>query len=453
MNEDYPIVAIIGRPNVGKSTLFNRLIGRRRAIIDPTPGVTRDILFDDMNINGKNITLIDTGGLTESDDVFNKLVQEKTKNAIEYADLIIFLCEYGNSAPIEKEYLSLVRKSSKKALLVINKCDSYERDLMIGDFYEYGLGEPIAISSTHNRNIDILLEKIIEYLPYENKSYNNQENSNDTKEEVFEKEKNLIRIAILGKPNVGKSSLLNRILGKEYSIVSHIPGTTRDVIEGFFQFSKRNFAILDTAGIRRKNKVKENIEYYSVNRALKAIEHSDIIFLLIDSLEQLSEQDKKITDQIIKHGKPLILVLTKSDLTNNTVDTFKKLSENLRFKFPIINFVPIEFTSSVKGTGIKLLLKNAIKIYDNSKIKITTSKLNDFIHKVVREYSPSSKKGVLKVYYGVQSSVNPAEFIFFINKKRLIANNYKQYIINKLRKEFSYEGIPIKIIFREKNKK
>lgn len=437
-----PIVAILGRPNVGKSTLFNRFIKTRKAIIDPTPGVTRDILKGEMELNGLVIELYDTGGLTDEGDALNPYIQENSRRALEASDLILFLVEAGNPLPIEEEYIELVRKLHKPCVIVVNKCDSPEKDIYMTDYYNYGLGEPIPISAAHNRNIDVLEEvifaKLEHHLPPE--EYEEEEEQIDQR----------IKVAIIGKPNVGKSSLLNTIVGKKRSIVSPLAGTTRDTVDEEFIYKEKEFLLLDTAGIRKKSKVHEDLEYYSVNRAIKTIERSDVTLLVLDAVDELSEQDKKIVDQIVKHGKGLIVLLNKWDLKSNEKGTVEKVKENILFKFPHIQYAPFLPVSALTGKGIEKVLDLAVSIYDQLHIKITTAQLNKFVQDVVKRYAPSSKKGMLKIYYGVQTGCAPVEFIFFLNKKNLITDNYKQYIINRLRQTFHFNGVPIKIIFKTK---
>ncbi|HOJ64374.1 MAG TPA: ribosome biogenesis GTPase Der [Spirochaetota bacterium] len=437
---EIPVVSIIGRPNVGKSTLFNRLIGKKKAIIDPTPGVTRDFIKEDFTIEDKVITLIDTGGLTDSDDPLDLIVQKKTYEAIDNSDLIIFLVEYNTPLPIEKEYAKYLLEKNKRVILAINKCDTIDKDNNIFDFYEYGLNNIITISAAHNRNIELLKEKILNLLDIEKYNFSKQEKEKDPP----------IKIAIIGKPNVGKSSLLNKIIGKERSIVSEIPGTTRDIIDEKFIFNNREFIIIDTAGIRKKSKVKDDVEYYSVNRAIKAIEQADVTLLVIDAECNISEQDKKITDQIVKNGKGLIILLNKWDKEEQSKENLNKKMNLLRFKFPLVSYAPIIPTSAKTGFGIVNILKKAIFVYSEMNKKIATSELNKFIEKCIKKYSPSSKDGHIKIYYGTQTSNNPVEFVFFINKKKLLTENYKQYIINKFRETFGFEGVPIKINFRDK---
>ncbi|MBR2317671.1 MAG: ribosome biogenesis GTPase Der [Spirochaetales bacterium] len=448
-----PVISILGRPNVGKSTLFNRLTKTKKAIIDDTPGVTRDVLKQEFLLGENEISVIlqDTGGLTDEGDILNPLVQKKSVEALKTSDLILFMVEAKNVLPIEEEFINMIRKSGKPAIIIMNKSDSLDKDIYIHDFHQYGLGEPLPISAAHNRNIDELLEMIEAKLQL-NIEEEDEDDSNEETEtsEAKEQDESLIKIAIVGKPNVGKSSLLNKITQKERSIVSNIPGTTRDIIDESITYKNHEFRFLDTAGIRKKSKVSEDIEYYSVNRSIKAINDADITLLVIDSLEDVSEQDKKITDQIVKNGKGLIVLFNKMDLYDNSEEAIKKRREILEFKFPQISYAPTLAISAVTGKGIGSLLEKILLVKGNLNRKITTSKLNAFIQDVVKRYQPSSKKGVLRISYGVQSSIAPVEFIFFLNNTSLISDNYRQYISNRLREYFHYEGVPIKIIYKEK---
>lgn len=448
-----PVISILGRPNVGKSTLFNRLTKTKKAIIDDTPGVTRDVLKQEFLLGENEIPVIlqDTGGLTDEGDILNPLVQKKSVEALKTSDLILFMVEAKNVLPIEEEFINMIRKSGKPAIIIMNKSDSLDKDIYIHDFHQYGLGEPLPISAAHNRNIDELLEMIEAKLQL-NIEEDDEDASNEETEtsEAKEQDESLIKIAIVGKPNVGKSSLLNKITQKERSIVSNIPGTTRDIIDESITYKNHEFRFLDTAGIRKKSKVSEDIEYYSVNRSIKAINDADITLLVIDSLEDVSEQDKKITDQIVKNGKGLIVLFNKMDLYDNSEEAIKKRREILEFKFPQISYAPTLAISAVTGKGIGSLLEKILLVKGNLNRKITTSKLNAFIQDVVKRYQPSSKKGVLRISYGVQSSIAPVEFIFFLNNTSLISDNYRQYISNRLREYFHYEGVPIKIIYKEK---
>ncbi len=446
-----PVISILGRPNVGKSTLFNRLTRTKKAIIDDTPGVTRDILKQEFLLGERQIPVIlqDTGGLTDEGDILNPLVQKKSIEALKTSDLILFMVEAKNVLPIEEEFINLVRKSGKPAIIIMNKSDSLDKDIYIHDFHQYGLGEPLPISAAHNRNIDELLEEIEKKLQLPIEVDTDTAEANEA-ESTSEQNDLLIKIAIVGKPNVGKSSLLNKITQKERSIVSNIPGTTRDIIDESITYKNHEFRFLDTAGIRKKSKVSEDIEYYSVNRSIKAINEADITLLVIDSLEDVSEQDKKITDQIVKNGKGLIVLFNKMDLYDNSEEAIKKRREILEFKFPQIGYAPTLAVSAATGKGIGSLLEKILLVKGNLNRKITTSKLNAFIQDVVKRYQPSSKKGVLRISYGVQTSVAPVEFIFFLNNTSLISDNYRQYISNRLREYFHYEGVPIKIIYKEK---
>jgi GTP-binding protein len=442
MLDNLPVVAVIGRPNVGKSTLYNRLVRKRQAIIDPTPGVTRDLLYGTVEWDDISFIVIDSGGLTDETDEINKYVQDKSRFAIDDSDLVLFMVEAGKPLPIEEEYLDMVRRSGKPCIIVMNKSDSPEKDVHIHDYYKYGLGEPVPISATHNRNIETVMHMIADKLP-----------AVKHEEKELEVNVNRLSMAILGKPNVGKSSLLNKLLHDERSIVSSIPGTTRDVVDGYFEFDERVIHVLDTAGIRRKKKVFEDIEYYSVNRAIKTIEDADVVLLLIDSTEELSDQDKKIADLIVKQGKGLVLVMNKWDLQNQNEKELRKKSDRLRFKFPVLHYVPIHAISAKTGTGIKALVKTVISIYDQINMKISTADLNRFIKSAMEANPPKYNRGFLKIYYCVQTSSAPIEFVFFINKKRLMTSNYKQYLVNRFRDEFGFTGIPITVNFKDKKRK
>ncbi len=444
-------ISILGRPNVGKSTLFNRLIGNRRAIIDGTPGVTRDVIRAEFTIDEFKITLQDTGGLTDEGDFLNPLIQKKSLEALKQSDIVIFMVEARNILPIEEEFIKLLRKADKDTVIIMNKSDSPDKDIFVHDFHKYGLGEPLPISASHNRNIEELLEILTEKIK--------KLTVNDIKEEVLPAEEDVlaaerlkeIKIAIVGKPNVGKSSLLNKITGVDRSIVSNIPGTTRDIIDENLDYKGYKLTFLDTAGIRRKSRVVEDIEYYSVNRSIKAIIEADVTLLVIDSLEDISVQDKKITDQIVKNGKGLIVIYNKIDLfEENFEKSINEKKENFSFNFPQISYAPMIATSALSGKGIHTVLETIINIKKNLNRKLSTSELNNFIQEVIRKYSPSSKQGILRIFYGVQTSISPVEFKFFLNKTSLMNESYKSYMSNKLRQYFKYDGVPIKIVYKNK---
>ncbi len=379
-------IALIGRPNVGKSTLFNRLIRKRKSIIDPTPGVTRDLISEHIQIEGVDFILTDTGGLTDEKLELNELVQKKTMEAVSSVDLILFLVEAAMPLPIESEFASLIRKTAKPVIVVMNKSDSPEKDYHNSEYFKFGFGEAVSISAAHNRNIDELIEKIFEKLDIK---INTEIIENDR---VYD---NSIRFAIVGKPNVGKSSLLNKIVKKDRSIVSEIAGTTRDVVDEDIEFDGNKMTVLDTAGIRRKSKVSEDVEYYSVNRAIRTIEKATVVLLLLDSLEEVSEQDKKIAELALKNGKGLIIALNKWDLLKETEPDFEKKKDRLLFKFPRASFVPVLRLSAKTGEGIITLLKKVVEISLELNKRISTSHLNDFIQKVIKQHAPSSRKGIL----------------------------------------------------------
>ena len=361
-----PTVILIGRQNVGKSTLFNSLIKNKKAIVDSTPGVTRDSVYGDIKLDNKKIRIIDTGGISDENNELNKSVQKKREEAEFLADIILFIVEAGNFIPEDIEFSKKIRKLNKKVFVIVNKCDTPEKDDFINDFYKLGFKEVIPVSASQNRNINFISEKIIE------------EFSNSETIKTENEDNNYIKISILGKPNVGKSSLLNKITGKNRSIVSKMPGTTRDIIDEEVLIEDQKFLILDTAGIRRKTKVNENVEYYSVNRAIKSIEMSDIVYLVIDSTEEISTQDKKIAGQIINKGKGIIVVLNKWDLANKSNAKIKDKTEMLLFKFPQIDYVPIVPVSSLTGEGIKKLLTATISIFTELQKTVDTSDKIDY---------------------------------------------------------------------------
>lgn len=441
---DYlPRVVIAGRPNVGKSTLFNRLAGKRRAITDPTPGVTRDAVDESCEIAGREVILTDTGGYKlEHDDFFDPLVAKRSVDTIKTASLILFLVDPEEMTGEDESMVDILRPYSDKLILVVNKIDHPEKEDLLWNYYSLGFEHVLAVSATHNRGLGALKSLIVKKLA---------ENPGKSGEGWALPD---LTLTILGKPNAGKSTLLNRLTGNDLSIVSPIPGTTRDIVEGWFEFQGKRIRLLDTAGIRKKRKVSENVEYYSVNRAISAIEESDVVLLLIDSIEGLSDQDKKIAAQIVKHGKGVVLVLNKWDL-NETGDVAaeKKAIGDIRFFFPILSFAPVSLISAQEGSGIKALLKKSMKINDQLKKRIETSKLNEALEEWV-DYNPppSVDNKSYKVKYLTQVSTEPLKFLLFVNHKKSFPQAYSRYIMNQLRKEFGFENVPIDMEIRKSGK-
>jgi GTPase len=435
-----PVVVLAGRPNVGKSTLFNRLLHKRRAITDPTPGVTRDSVEADCFIGDKPFRLVDTGGFKlshENTDAFSsldKIVVEKTLATIKKADLIILLLEAGEITSEDEEFISLLRPYRGKLIAAVNKTEGGRHQADAWNVLTFGFEKVFMISAEHGDNIGELEQEIIKKLDF------------SEVEEADEEQNSTIRIALLGKPNTGKSTLSNRLTSTNASIVSEIPGTTRDTVEGSFSWKSRNFIILDTAGIRRKSKVTENIEYYSVNRAIKTINETDIVILMIDAEEGLSEQDKKIAALAHDKGRGIIMALNKWDIMPQQKNTFKTASDRIHFLFGQMEYAPIIPVSAKNGTGVDNLLNTIIKMHKQLNLRIGTAQLNQSLEKWLAEHPPpSGPQTYFKIKYAVQKSANPVKFIFFTSRTRAVNEAYISYLRNKIRSELGFSLIPILI--------
>jgi GTP-binding protein len=463
-----PLVAIVGRPNVGKSTFFNRMIGERVAIVEDLPGTTRDRLYGDTEWNGRVFTLIDTGGLEFGDipvgqvglngqpgDLMNH-VQAQAELAIEEADMIVLLVDARTGiTAADEEVAALLRRSAKPVILAANKADNAARRLDAVEFYSLGLGEPIPISSLQGTGTGDLLDRIVEELP-------------EPDEEGEEAEDETPRIAIVGRPNVGKSSLLNAILGMPRSIVSDIPGTTRDSIDTSFEFKGQKLRLIDTAGIRRRGRVGPGIEKFSVLRSERAIDRCDIALMLIDASEGLTAQDTHIAGLIDEQAKGVIVVVNKWDLAQEqhrneregkyadpdqeiqSAERYRKqLAEDLKF----IPYAPILFASAKTGYHVQSILEAILNIAQMRYLRIPTAKLNETIQEAVRRHSPTVfKNKVLKIYYATQARVNPPTFIFFVNDTEAVHFAYTRYLENRLREAFSFRGTAIRLQFRPRSK-
>lgn len=438
-NKILPKVVVVGRPNVGKSTLFNRFLRERKAITDPTPGVTRDPIESPCIIGNRELILIDTGGFKlERDDDFDELVSEKAVEMIGEGDLILFLMDVMDVTPEDEAFIELLRPYEEKVIVVANKVDTVEKENEVWNLYSYGFSSVIGISAEHNRNIYELEEAIesrLEFVDIEGKALPNNPD---------------IKITILGKPNAGKSTLANALTKSANSLVSDIAGTTRDVVQGHFAYGDFDFQILDTAGIRRKNKVKEDVEYYSVNRAIKSIEDADIVYLLMDVEEGLTEQDKKIATQIIKHGKGVLLVLNKWDLMTDMGNEFKAVEDRVRFLFPVLNFAPVLSISALKKRGFRELLNKTVELHKELEKRVDTNSLN----KALAEWqdfnpAPIVKGKSLKCRYLTQVSVAPLKFVLFVNREKNFPEFYSRYILNQIRKEFGFKNVPIDLEIKE----
>jgi len=429
--QNLPVVVLAGRPNVGKSTLFNRLLHKRKAITSPIPGVTRDPVEADCLIDGKPLRLVDTGGfkLAESEGI-DKLVVEKTLAVIKKAALIVLILEAGEITSEDEEFIGLLRPYRKKLIIAINKTEGGRRQADSWNVLAYGFEKIFMISAEHGDNIGELEQEIIKRLDF-SKIEDVGQSSN-------------IRIALLGKPNTGKSTLSNRLTATNASIVSEVPGTTRDTIEGSFCWKSRSFIILDTAGIRRKAKVNEDIEYYSVNRAIKTISEADIVVLMIDAVEGFSEQDKKIAALVHDKGKGIIMALNKWDAMPQQKNTFKTISDRIRFLFGQMEYAPIIPVSAKDGSGVDKLLSTIITMYSQLNIRIGTGQLNQALERWLLEYPPpSGPQTRFKIKYAVQKSANPVHFILFASRSRAVSNAYVSYLRNKIRKELGFSMIPV----------
>ena len=439
-----PIVALVGSPNVGKSTLFNRLTHSRRSITSPLRGVTRDIIEKDCSINGYEVTLVDTGGIkAEHDDSIDKLVKERSQSVIKSADVILLLLDAKHVNAEDEEVISDLRAYRDKTIMVINNLDSDEDDNQLWNFYSYGFERIVGISANHDRGIDDLKEHIISLI---HTSF--VEGDDETQD--IEKDDTTITISIMGKPNAGKSTLTNALLKKDVSLVSPIPGTTRDTVTGSTSRFGFNLSLIDTAGIRRKGKVTEDVEYYSVNRAIRSIEESDVVLLLISSEEDVSDQDKKIADLVVERQKPIILVINKRDLftVNGQEEAYV---ERLRFLFPVLSFAPLVTISAKENKGIDELIKKIVMVNKENSKRIGTSDFNTALRRWVDSYTPPrSTKGAFKVLYGTQASASPVEFVLFVNRSGKFPENYISYIKNKIRAELGMAHIPIKITLKSR---
>ena len=431
-----PIVAIIGRPNVGKSTLFNRLVGKRVAIIEDEPGTTRDRIYADISWNEKTFSIVDTGGLLPdpSSDIEN-LIKSQVITAIEEADVIVFVLDVLDGITVlDKEVAELLRRSGKPLVLVANKADNEQRGYGSAQFYELALGDPIPISAYHGKGVSELLDKVVQQLP----------------QFTLEAEQDIMKIAIVGRPNVGKSMLLNAILGKERVIVSDKPGTTRDAIDTIFERDGERILIIDTAGIRRRGQIDRGIERYSVDRASHAIDRSDVTLLVTEATDLLAAQDVHIAGFVCEAYKGLVIVVNKWDLVEDTADR-RQYIVDIRSKIKFLPNVPIVFISALHGTGIKNVLKAAKEVYEERCKRIPTAYLNNAVRDMIAAHSPPSVRGKkLNITYTTQAEINPPTFVFSINDNSLMHFSYERYLENQLRRNFGFRGTPLRLIFRQK---
>ena len=455
-------IAILGRPNVGKSTLFNRLVGRRKSIVDSTAGVTRDIGIAKTFIENIEFNIFDTGGLLDiSEDILNEKVREKAlKTATEDSDILLFLVDAHQNHPDDKHFINAIRKSNKPIILVINKVDADSHNQLINEFYSLGIKEMVSVSAEHNKGIDDLKEKILNIYKSFNKNkfkekkkiIKNSENEDNKNLEEFISEKNKINIAIVGKPNAGKSTLLNTLIGKERSIVSNIAGTTRDPIDETFNFNGNEICLIDTAGIRKKKNVNSDIEYYSVNRAIKSIEASDVCILMLDVFEGLTEQDKTIANLIIERKKGIVIAANKWDIREKGI-TWNDYQNYMKETFPVLNYVFYAKVSATRKKDAEKLLSLAIRVAKTRRQKFETHSLTETFVRATREYTISAGGSPFKIFYATQTGINPPAFAIFCNNPHKLNSHYRRYLENKFREIFDFRGTPIILNFRKRGKK
>ena len=432
-----PTVCLVGRPNVGKSTIFNRLVRKKISIIEDTPGVTRDRIYGDVSYGKYKFHLIDTGGIDVSKEIFNNEIKVQVEIAIDEADLVVFVVD-GKDELNQNDYVirDMLKKSDKKVIVAVNKIDNSNRMNNIYNFYELGFENVIGVSGEHNIGIDKLMEEIIaDFKPY-------------SKDEVLD---NKIKFCVIGRPNVGKSSLVNALLNEEKAIVSNVAGTTRDAVDTVFRYEGEDYVVIDTAGLRKKGKVYESIEKYSAIRSMKAIERCDVCCIVINAEEGIIEHDKHIANYALEAGKAIVLVVNKWDTVNDKND-IKSFTQLIRSEFQFLTYAPIVFLSAKTKKRIHTLMPEIKKVYNNSLKEIKTSVLNEVIRDAVMLNQPPSYKGKrLKIYFVNQCVTKPPKFNFNVNSNKLVHFSYKRYLENKLRENFDLEGTPIIIQFKNKN--
>ncbi len=441
-----PIVAVVGRPNVGKSTLFNRLIGERMAIVTDIAGTTRDRLYADADFAGREFTVVDTGGIVGERDVpahdnamFFRLARAQAELAIDEADAIVFMTDAETGLmPGDYEIAEILRRSDKPVYLVVNKADNEKRIADSVEFYQLGLGEPYPISALHGARTGDLLAEIIANFP----------------PAAEDAETEIPQIAIVGRPNVGKSSLLNAILGQERAIVSEIPGTTRDAIDTQVMWRDQEVTLIDTAGIRRRGKIEAGIEKFSSLRALKAIQRADVVLLVIDAEDGATTQDMHVASYVLEENKGIVLVVNKWDAIEKDSDTMHELEERIRAGFNFIPYAPVLFCSAKYRQRIPGVMDTALRVRTELRTRLNTADLNDILREAIAQHSPPTHgKRVLKFYYATQVGINPPTFVFFVNHKEMVHFSYQRFLENKIREKFKLTGVPVRMIFRAHDKK
>lgn len=436
-----PVVAVVGRPNVGKSTLFNHLIGKRKAIVEDVPGVTRDRLYDNTDWAGREFIIIDTGGIRfEEGDIFAREVKLQAELAIDEADVIIFVLDARQGlSPEDEQVADILRRSGKPVVLAANKVENFDRQLDYYEFYNLGLGEPIPVSAMHGLNTNDLLDHVIAHFA-------------PTKD--YEEDDNAIKIAIIGRPNVGKSSLVNAFLGEQRVIVSDIPGTTRDAIDTPFRYNNTDYILIDTAGIRRKSRIKEATEKYSVIRALKSIERADVVLIMLDATEGVSEQDQRIAGYAHEAGKANIIVVNKWDLVEKDGHTMNKFDKDIREDLKFLAYAPIMYVSALTKKRIFKVLELVDFVVEQHNRRINTAELNRVVNEAMMlNPLPGGGGKKVKIYYATQVRTAPPTFVFFANQPDAVHFSYLRYLENVLRQNFGFEGSPIRLLVRQKTGK
>ncbi|RPI05919.1 MAG: ribosome biogenesis GTPase Der [Ignavibacteriae bacterium] len=431
------IVAIVGRPNVGKSTLFNRIFGSREAIVFDTPGVTRDRRYAEAEWTGKSFTMIDTGGFVpKSNDVFEKAIREQATIAIEEADAIVFVVDgIEGLTPLDKEIAEILRRSDKPIHLIVNKIDSVQRENATAEFYALGLGEPIGIAALGGRQIGDFLDLI----------------TSDIKKEPRVKKEKRLRLAVIGKPNVGKSSLVNSLIGKTRQVVTEIPGTTRDPIDTILEYEGEEIILVDTAGLRKKSRISESIEFYSTIRTLHAIERCDVAVILFDATQGVDKQDLQIVDATMERHRSAIIVVNKWDLVEKETNTARQYVLAIEKNLGLYDFLPVIFVSALTKQRITKVIEKAKEVHAQQSRRITTSALNKSIMVDIQITPPkSSTSRDIKIKFVTQIKTNPPMFCFFCNYPKLVQESYKRFLANKLREHFGFPGVPLGIVFKEK---
>ena len=433
-----PLVAIVGRPNVGKSTLFNRIVGRRIAIVEDTPGITRDRMYAETDWNGKEFVMIDTGGILFNDhDPLKQDVTAQAQVAMDEADVIVFLVDANTGInPLDVEIADTFRGAKKPVLLVANKADNMKRDQDSTEFYALGLGDVYPISALNGRSVADVLDEVVKALG---------ELSGEA-----EYPDDAIRIAIIGRPNVGKSSLTNAILGQKRVIVSNIPGTTRDAVDTVFKRGDDTIVLIDTAGIRKSGKIQGTVEYYTVLRAVRAMERADVALILIDAHEGLRDGDKRVAGFAHEAGRACVIVVNKWDLVSD--EDMREFADNIKRQIPFLDYAPVVFTSATEGTGISAAVDTALEVVSNHSMRIQTGELNRILQEAADAHPYSRKGKDLKIKYATMTGVKPPTIVIFVNDPELAHFSYIRYIENRIRREYSYEGTPLRIVVRSAKK-